>query len=530
MNELDARRYRITAVLGTGGNGKVYRATLQGAGGFEKDVAIKLMRDDEVPELALQRFRDEARILGLIRDRAIVTVDPPTRLAGRWAVVMEYVDGASLQRLMKLGPIPAGVVAEIVREIARALDKVYRQNGPNGEPLHLLHRDIKPANLQITPDGEVKILDFGIAKANFETREAETQAYIGGTRGFIAPERLEGVDTPAGDIFSLGVTAHWMLMGQRPTRREMMGLDEVEDTDLNAVGRTLLALFTRMRAVAPVLRPTAREVEALCAEIGQASGGPSLREWAEEEVPKAIALHEGDPMVGSVLTETLAVLPTAERLEGQELILPPEPRQRRRRRKRVFPWMLAGSAVAVVLVAVPAAVLTAVMWAASTDPEPDPLPLERPAGPVTLVGPFSDPTSPPPAAPPAAEVDEATPDDPATAAIRPAPAPSEARPPAPARSRVRRPAPARSDPRRTAPPEAVSTRTITITSVPMGADLFIDDRAMGQTPLLGHAFPEGTYRLKVVSDSETSLRTIEIGRRTPSRYVWKGGDQWEDHY
>jgi hypothetical protein len=57
---------------------------MEGAGGFHKDVAIKLMRDEDVPELSLQRFRDEARILGLVRDRAIVNVDPPTRLAGRW--------------------------------------------------------------------------------------------------------------------------------------------------------------------------------------------------------------------------------------------------------------------------------------------------------------------------------------------------------------------------------------------------------------------------------------------------------------
>ena len=130
------RRYVVRSLIGEGGFGKVYRAELTTTQGFRKDVAVKLLHKANVPEAMLGRFRDEARILGLVRDRAVVSVDPPTLLDGQWAVVMDYVDGASAQRLLKAsGPMPPTVALEIVQEVARALDSVWRQPGPDGRPL-----------------------------------------------------------------------------------------------------------------------------------------------------------------------------------------------------------------------------------------------------------------------------------------------------------------------------------------------------------------------------------------------------------
>jgi serine/threonine protein kinase len=529
MQEVEPRRYRITGVLGKGGFGTVYRATMEGAGGFSKNVALKLLRDEDVPDLTLQRFRDEARILGLVRDRAIVNVDPPTRLAGRWAVVMEYVDGASIQRLLQLGVIPASVTAEIVQEVARVLDKVYRTPGPDSnEPLKLLHRDIKPANIQLTPDGEVKVLDFGIAKAEFATREAHTQAYVGGTKGFIAPERLEGQDGPEGDVFSLGITAHVMLTGERPTRRQMMGLDETpvasDDPDLLAV----MELAGRMRAVDPAQRPTARQVEEACAQIRRSSQGPSLRRWAEEMVAKASALRPDDGLVGSVLSETLAALPSSDALaSGHELVdsqhtFSPRPRPRSNRLATLAvgaigllavvamgisaaSLVLGGSVVALNLSgagAPPEAVPVAVTPPPAV-PVPEPTRAARPAG--------ASPAPARPVAPPAP-------------AGQPAPAPKTTAPAPAAQPAPAQPAPTEAQP---APAAAV---TITFASVPLGATVAIDGKDVGVTPVRDLPLSPGSHKVKMSLPDGAIERTITVGGRNPQRYVWRGGDKWESIY
>ncbi len=298
-----ARRYEITSVLGQGGFGTVYRATLRGAGGFSKDVAIKLLKEANPPAEVLERFRDEARILGLVRDRAVVQVEPPVKLADRWAVVMEYVDGASLARILKRsGPLAPEVALEITAEIARALHRLWHQKGPGETALHLRHRDLKPSNVQVTPDGSVVLLDFGVAKATFDAREARTTTGIMGTEGYIAPERFYGNEGPTTDLFSLGVVLHEMVTGGRPNPTAT-GADPGGDDLRGATVRLAL----RMCALDPTLRPEPREVERLCTELLREAGKlGGLREWAESAVPAASRLPPDD-LVGEVLTEAITL-------------------------------------------------------------------------------------------------------------------------------------------------------------------------------------------------------------------------------
>jgi len=541
--QVDARRYRITAVLGKGGFGKVYRAKLEGAGGFEKEVAIKLMRDPDVPELHLQRFRDEARILGLVRDRAIVTVDPPTRLEGRWAVVMEYVDGATVQRLMKLGPMPTGVVAEIVQEVARALDKVYRAKGPDGEPLRLLHRDIKPANLQLTADGEVKILDFGIARADFSAREAHTQAYVGGTRGYIAPERLDGKEGPEGDIYSLGVTAHFMLTGERPNRRQLMGLAPIDTSGLDEEGKQLMDLITRMRSVVIDERPSAREVEEACAGLRRTSDSVTLRRWAEEHVPQAVRMKT-DEMVGSVLSETLAAIPSQDIVPGLSDLESSEPvrPQRSSTALIVTTTLLVVAIVLVVLFASMGGLAGVGLALATFFNSPTQAPRTGPA--LELPEPAAEAPQPdqgqraeggaqgrgegqgdatdaegsePGDATGADEADATPADDGAPPATAPAPAPAPSAAPRP------EPSPAPADP-------SGQTYTVTLSSVPLGADVWVDGAKVGTTPVIGLELSEGPHQVKMLGDAETVIHTITLGRRSPSGWVWTGGENWEERY
>jgi len=318
-------QYKFLSLVGEGGFGRVYRARLQ-VGEFSKDVAIKLLSDPDPPRSLLERFRDEAKILGLIRDRAIVGVEPPVRISGRWAMVMEFVDGVSCGLMLGYGRLPVGVAVEIVGEVARALHAAYHQEGPEGEPLNLLHRDIKPENIQITPSGDVRILDFGIARANFAAREFKTRHSLGGTPGYIAPERLNRVEVPEGDVFSLGVVLHELVTGDRPKHPPTVEVDTQiqhgsEDEELpSAAVRVdeeeleipddlrddplvmgVLRFAAWMRAYDPTTRPSAREVEEACRTFRQKLPPPYFRNWAESHVPHRMEL-DADEMVGQVLT------------------------------------------------------------------------------------------------------------------------------------------------------------------------------------------------------------------------------------
>ncbi len=507
------RKYTVTAVLGEGGFGKVYRAKLVTPGGFSKDVALKLARGD-IPEEALRRIRDEARILGLVRDRAIVSVDPPTQLDGAWAVVMEYVEGSTCRNLLHSGTLPPRVAMEIVAEVARALDKTYRQPGPDGAPLQLLHRDLKPGNIQVTPAGEVKILDFGIARAQFAERESQTTRHIGGTIGFIAPERMEGVEGPEGDVFSLGVTLHKLVTGRMPLRRERLNPSQVSSETASAESAAL-GLSARMRDPKPSLRPTAREVEDTCRMAWAQMTGPTLRTWAEANVPRADPLPD-DGRVGQVLVDHD---PQASFVGSWTTELPPYIRETASRSSRSpFARALLAAALSFVLVlATSLATLGALgavggvaWWALLPQPQRE-SPPPKPEAPEAVDTGEPDPAStarPPP--PPSVTATASVASTPPPAAVRPAVAPSPSTPPAP-------------------PPAAV-TWPLTVSSAPLGAQVFIDDEPIGATPVLNHPVPEGAHTLLIRLGETVGERQIRVGSRLPSRYVWRGADDWQVYF
>ncbi|MCA9572339.1 MAG: serine/threonine protein kinase, partial [Myxococcales bacterium] len=322
---MSGRRFRVHGLLGQGGFGVVYRATLEDEG-FATEVAVKLLRSEDLPPALLPRFRDEARILGMIRDRAVVRVFPPAILDGRPALIMELVDGQTAASLLKSngGPLPVRVVLEIVGEVARALDAVYNQPGPDGEPLRLIHRDLKPANLQVTPGGAVKILDFGIARATFEGRESHTTAHLFGTPAYMAPELLSGQTTATSDIYALGCVFRRLLVGDKPVgggKFKDAGLPRPADPVIPA----LLAFIDQMVAIEADDRPSARDVERLCQKMAGRVKGESLRDWAERNV------HDQEPescdLTGTFLRDTVVDvfegLPTSPSLAPTPPAAPP---------------------------------------------------------------------------------------------------------------------------------------------------------------------------------------------------------------
>ncbi|MCB9763614.1 MAG: protein kinase [Alphaproteobacteria bacterium] len=342
MSPPPARRYELVEALGKGGFGTVYRARLTGPEGFTKDVALKVLHDNMSanPEVA-GRLRDEARVLGLVRHRAIVHVHDLCCLDGRWSVVMEYIEGADLSRLLRVGSVPPGPALEIIQEVAAALHAAWTAQGPDGEPLHIRHRDLKPGNIRVTRHGEVKILDFGIARADFAAREVQTGSVLFGTPAFMSPERLDFADGPAADIYALGCILFQMLHGERfgrthvsRPRHERKVHDRINALG-DAVSPQLRALLRRLLDWDPEHRPTAEELEELCRAARRGDDGPSLRRWAQDTLLEAARQHPRRPpalpvgadLTGSVLVEvssgTLISLDAVS--DGKEAPAPTEP-------------------------------------------------------------------------------------------------------------------------------------------------------------------------------------------------------------
>ncbi len=287
------RSYKILGILGKGGFGTVHRAELLGLGGFTKPVALKVLNAEvsNVEDYAA-RLRDEARLLGLLRHRAIVQVDGLIMLEGRWTVVMELIEGADLRCILNdNAPMPPGVALEIAQEVASALHAAYDRPWAGREALRVLHRDIKPSNIRITPTGEVKVLDFGVARADFSSREVMTQAHILGSQSYMAPERFNGQDSHAGDVYSLGLVLYECLMGRKLGPRSFQEYVYVEslqsaiDELMDRHGQPELGrLVERSLDWDPDLRPTAHEFERTARTLRASFPEPWLSDWAERHV------------------------------------------------------------------------------------------------------------------------------------------------------------------------------------------------------------------------------------------------------
>lgn len=318
----EPRRYTILEPIGRGGFGVVYRAEQRGMDGFQKPVALKFLRAEHEPDPELAaRFRDEARMLGLLSHGAFVRVDGLIRLAGQRAMVLEYVDGADLSTLLKPGPLPMRPALQIASTLAAALDHAHHRVGPGGVPLQLLHRDLKPSNLRITASGELKVLDLGAARASFEGREGRTVVRHFGTASYMAPERLLGHDGPAGDVYALGAVLFELLTGDPPRGRPTVpGQTSRRSPDQlwRALGElcqracpTLPALMEDILDDEPERRPDLRALRGALDALASAVEGPLVERWAERAVPAAQARVqplEGDELTGQTLVEeTLSV-------------------------------------------------------------------------------------------------------------------------------------------------------------------------------------------------------------------------------
>jgi len=207
--------YEITAHLGQGGMGNVYRATDTMLG---REVALKMLH----PQLTMQpqfleRFKKEARVLAQLLHPNIAVIYNFIEQGGNHFMVMEYVEGTNLDDLLKkYRSLPAEFVVPVFIQALEGLQHAHRKN--------IFHRDIKPSNIMLTPDGTVKLMDFGIAKVAGEQKMTQVNKIVG-TVEFMAPELIQGKDAShLSDIYAAGVTMYELLSGKLPFE---------SDTDFN---------------------------------------------------------------------------------------------------------------------------------------------------------------------------------------------------------------------------------------------------------------------------------------------------------
>jgi eukaryotic-like serine/threonine-protein kinase len=214
-------KYQVLDRVAVGGMAELFKAQLIGEHGFEKLVAIKKI----LPHLAgdqsfVEMFIDEARITARLDHRNIVSVSELGTDADTPYIVMQYVDGLDVLALLRECAraqirLPPELAALIARDVLEALDYAHNAYDVHGRALGIVHRDISPGNVLLSWRGDVKLTDFGIARAAERRHKTETGT-LKGKYGYMSPEQVSGGDVDArSDLFSVGILLAEMVMARR---------------------------------------------------------------------------------------------------------------------------------------------------------------------------------------------------------------------------------------------------------------------------------------------------------------------------
>lgn len=344
--------YELGKKLGRGGAGKVYMARRVDGAGFEKALAIKVLAED-AEEAERVMFRREAQLMALLNHSNIVQVFERGEHEGREYIVMQWVDGLDLAAIMA-GIAPAGLsmvprtAAYVVGEIARAL--AYLQAFTHRDvKIDLVHRDVAPQNVMVSAVGEVKLVDFGIARSNYEHT---TGVIAKGTLNYMAPEQWNSqYDPKRTDLYPLGAILHELLTGE-PLRKGSTRSDfhrqiveaTVPEIEGDAIAPELDALRRSLLAPEPEGRPESAQavVDALeawpgysnasknlakiCSYVGGFSGPRSgLYDAAPSDAPGLAATADGDAPATPVLRDVAQPndtdrLPEQQRRETDRMV------------------------------------------------------------------------------------------------------------------------------------------------------------------------------------------------------------------
>ena len=221
----DFGRYELLSKLASGGMAVTYRATMRGAAGVTKPVVIKQI----LPHLAddpafVEMFIGEARVAAALTHGNIAQVFDFGEIDGQYFLAMEFVHGQPLSKVLRraqragLPSMPVPLALYIASQICDGLDYAHRHLDEQGKPLGLVHRDVSPDNALISYEGQVKVIDFGIAKATSFAEARTSPGVVKGKYPYFSTEQAQGrQDLDArSDTFAVGVVLYEMLCGRRP--------------------------------------------------------------------------------------------------------------------------------------------------------------------------------------------------------------------------------------------------------------------------------------------------------------------------
>jgi serine/threonine protein kinase/CheY-like chemotaxis protein len=214
-------KYEILTRLSRGGMAELYLAVATGPGGFKKFVALKKIKQEvKHDERFVHMFLDEARISAALSHPGIAQVFDLGEEAGDFFIAMEFIEGQNLDEVrracgLRKTAVPLGFSCTAIRDACLALHYAHHYVDPAGRPQPVVHRDITPTNVMVTYEGNVKLVDFGLAKDLGVRIPAVRPKTVRGTLGFMAPEQLRAEPPEArSDLYSAGVVLYEMLTGQ----------------------------------------------------------------------------------------------------------------------------------------------------------------------------------------------------------------------------------------------------------------------------------------------------------------------------
>ena len=525
------RRIEFVETIGKGGFGAVYLADVHGRDDFVQRVAIKVLSAEmnQSPDIAA-RQRDEARLLAQLNHDNIVRVMDLIEVQGRPAVVMEYVEGVDFAHIAKEGGVPPRAALSAIASTANALEAASNAISPRtGKPLRVIHRDIKPANLLLSRHGGVKVLDFGVARGDFD-REGHTTSVLFGTARFMAPEQwLYQQIGHSSDIYALGISLVEILAGQQTNRAPLDPkahqtyvnelIDHIHQPEQSPEwNEKLRQLIAAMLDFDPQIRPNAHDTRARCLSLCDTGAGESLPLFAARVIPpllvqqraRFLETHSPEPVDLGTLPPVRAPEPTSPvpispsdhpptvvpRMEGTSE--DPSTLAPTHGSTPIVLGVLSVATLFFILIAAIGAVgftifsehtstknenTTALTTDASTlEPEPN----------------TTDPT--------------------ATAASNNDAEPNKEPPDGAATAKTTTPRAHRA---------ATNTERLTITSQPSGAMVLLDGEKIGATPMVQRDTPVGLHQIELRLDDRLIKRTVTLMPDKPNKFHWTEiSDDW----